>query len=676
MMPPVLEESTSDSAPRGTAPSGGGGGGVPSGGYIKVSPPLPRHLGGNVFVGVRRTYAFDGPWMGTGREPFISTGDAGAPQQHRGGLARHGAATMLMIWGVVIIGIALAAFVVLMDMRPGGAVAVLSDSVKAALGSGGGGVEAAGVAANSSASSDTSRNSTTRAPREGRETAEGSSPPSGKNSTHAPEGSPDENREGDVSVKGTTSEKTTTSRTTPAPTTTVRPTSTTLTTTTKTTTGVLDRTFSLERKIMCIDPDRCDKPFFGVNLAGWLILKEDLWSPMMRDVGVHDEWTFIDKRGGPLGEQAITAMHDHWGTFVTDKDLDRMMAFGVTHCRIPLGAWLLDGDAAVDAGFVKGGERYLFRLVAWLKQRGMKAVLALTGAPGGQAANAPWTGKRRDAAEFFTSEAHFEEGKVAIGRLVHLVRSFDDNALTRGVIVGMELLDEPDPEFWATSPGVREFYEEMIPVVRSTLAPEKCAVLLSFAGPAAKSDGAEWLRSKRREAPEDFAGVFYDAHISHRPGGGEAKTLLESPATASCKTCCRDPALLKLWAGVPVVVGEFSAVMGLDLPHAAAFWTSYVENQLSLWASTPNILGAFFASHRSVAASENATMAMLRRRRLADDAGSVAQIAPSLLAIIATVPRGWTPEVSSRLCPGEDLDKCPDFESEHTSWRDDCQWEG
>merc|ERR1719230_2122404 len=79
-------------------------------------------------------------------------------------------------------------------------------------------------------------------------------------------------------------------------------------------------------------------------------------------------------------------MHKHWNDWLTEADLDALRAFGVTHCRIPIGYWLLgDADKAAEDGFVDGGQRYLFRALAWLKARNMKAVLVLQGAPGGQA---------------------------------------------------------------------------------------------------------------------------------------------------------------------------------------------------------------------------------------------------------------------------------------------------
>ena len=95
-------------------------------------------------------------------------------------------------------------------------------------------------------------------------------------------------------------------------------------------------------------------------------------------------------------------MKAHWETFVGEKDLDLLLHFGVTHVRVPIGWWLVDYDVA--DGFVDGSERYFFRLIAWLQQRGMRAMLDLHALPGAQVAFSGATGRTYSKAGLFEPE--------------------------------------------------------------------------------------------------------------------------------------------------------------------------------------------------------------------------------------------------------------------------------
>jgi len=422
----------------------------------------------------------------------------------------------------------------------------------------------------------------------------------------------------------------------------------------------------LEASIFCAGQIGCSTPFFGVNLGGWLVLEEKLLPAMMQ--GAQDEWEYTKSLGGPLDAKAIEAIHHHWETFVTEKELDELKAIGVTHCRIPVGYWLVDYDEA--DGFVSGGERYLFRLLAWLKQRAMKAVLDLHALPGAQAANSGSTGRRTGTAQFFLNAALHQRGRQAIKKLAGLILQMDTNILTSDVVVGMGFVNEPAWDYWDTSPGIKELYEAMIPEVRKILPREKCAIMLSFAGPAMRSEGMEWLTAMRNERPEEFAAVFYDAHIFHAYGDNDAPGRVWREDVDSCKTCCRDPALLQplVRAGLPIIVGEYSVETGFG-GQDTDFQQAYLQNQLSLWASTPGIMGSFFWSFRTLT-SPSSTSEEGTPASLLEVMASGAEVSPSL--------RGSSSASSpptSGMCPKEDLAKCPDIFPGNVLWTDDCHWQ-
>jgi len=347
-------------------------------------------------------------------------------------------------------------------------------------------------------------------------------------------------------------------------------------------------------------------------------------------------------------------MHSHWETFVTEEDLDRLLHFGVTHVRIPIGWWLV--DYRESDGFVDGGSRYLFRALAWLKLRGMRALLDLHALPGAQTPGQSFTGKVSPTARFFERPDLFERGKAAILGLARLILTYESNPLTTGVVIGMEPANEPGGPFWDTTPGIRALYEEMVPRVRRLLPADRYLVLLSFPD---LRQGTGWLDWKRKSDPTNFEGVAVDAHIYHSYGDDNAAGRRWRIDVDSCKTCCRDGRALApaMEAGVPVAIGEFSLNTGF--PGDRAFWVRFMRFQLSLWKHLGGVIGSFFWNHRIAPAPGNWYEEM------------------SLLDLMQ--PHGPLPSLShvnlEVLCYGKDVAKCPSFNEETVSLTDECYWE-
>lgn len=415
------------------------------------------------------------------------------------------------------------------------------------------------------------------------------------------------------------------------------------------------------RNFACGTKDWCDLPFMGVNIGGWLVMEDDLWPAEMKDQGIGDEWTFIQHLGGPTSPRAVKAMKEHWETFITDKDLDDLRWFGITHVRVPVGYWLVDYNQS--DGFVYRGQLFLFRFLGWLKQRGMKAVIVLQAVPGGQAVDRSSTGRRTWEPEFFLDRELYERGQRAMYKLAEWIAQANENPLTEGTVVGLELLNEPDWQYWSRSPGIRELYETMVPKLRKLLPARKCAFLLSFQEPML-NEGLNWLTRMRYKHPDDYTSVFYDAHISHVASQGATWHVDANP----CKTCCRDPLLLKPleMALVPVVIGEYSLDTALHSgPQSWPANVAYFRNQLSLWANSPGVLGSFFWNHRVLTSSYS-------------------RMNVSLLSLLDLIkPDGplynpWNVShmdvVAGGLCPDVDLTRCPHFHSKTVRWTDECHW--
>mmetsp|Transcript_8230 Transcript_8230/g.25607 ORF Transcript_8230/g.25607 Transcript_8230/m.25607 type:complete len:529 (-) Transcript_8230:2-1588(-) len=425
------------------------------------------------------------------------------------------------------------------------------------------------------------------------------------------------------------------------------------TTLTRTTTTAV---FHPSSDFTCSGAGGCGGPFVGVNLGGWLLLEDWIWPEEMQQKGIGDEWTLIQRHGGPQSPEAIAKLRRHWDTFVTEEDLDRLRGFGVTHVRIPVGYWLV--DFRPEDGFIHGGSRYLFRVLAWLKRRGMRALLDLHALPGGQAPGQSFTGKKAPAALFFQVPDLYERGKNAMLNLAQLILTYERNPLTSGVVLGMEPVNAPDWEHWATSPGVQELYEDMVPKLRALLPAERYAIFLNFME-SPRTTGSAWLARMRAKDPESYRAVIYDAHMYHSYGDDNKPGRQWNAYVDSCKTCCRDPYVLEplVSKGVPIVIGEYSLNTGF--PGSPEFYLEYLRDQLSLWASIPGVVGSFFWNHRIAPAPGDWYQEM------------------SLVDLIQ--PHGPLPPVAQVnlevLCYGKDIAKCPAVEPQAARWDDECRWE-
>lgn len=403
----------------------------------------------------------------------------------------------------------------------------------------------------------------------------------------------------------------------------------------------------------CSGAAGCGHPFVGVNLGGWLVLEEWMWFEEMHGMGIKDEWSLMKDLGGPSSMSAIAVLERHWDTFVTEADLDRLLAWGATHVRIPVGWWLI--MYREKEGFLHGGLHYLKRVLRWLKLRGMRALLDLHALPGAQAGNQGFTGHMHPTAQFFKNKDMFEQGERAMIGLAQMILEFERDPTMYGVVLGMELMNEPDWKYWEKEPGIMMAYETMIPKLRRLLPANRYAIFVYF---NSVLDGPPWLQMMRTKEPVVYEGVIYDLHVYHQYGDNNKQGRHYTPDVDHCKTCCRDLLLLDIIAaaGVPVAVGEYSVCSGFW--NDDDFHVTFMRNQLSVFRRTKGLIGSFFWNHRIL---------MAPNRFFAEF---------SLLDMMK--PGGPIPKVKdleiNSTCRGWNLTKCPKYDPANVTWFSECKW--
>jgi len=399
--------------------------------------------------------------------------------------------------------------------------------------------------------------------------------------------------------------------------------------------------------------------FVGVNLGGWLLLEDWMWEKEMRGQQIPDEHTLVKRYGGPHDPRAVAMIQAHRETFVTETDIDRLRDFGVSHVRVPVGYWLVDYDPA--DGFIDGTERYLYRLLRWLQVRGMRCVIDLHALPGAQVTGQSFTGKKSNKAYFFLDEAQHKRGRRAMVRIAKLILGYEKDPSTAGVVMGFELVNEPGWDYWRKENGVKQLYDEMVPVLRRYLPANRFVLLLNFME-SPRYEGSEYLASRRTKDPTNWNNVIYDAHTYHAFGDDDKhpgpKYEAKRGGIDACKTCCRDNLVLDpmVQLQVPIVIGEYSLNTGFA--GNPDFYDDFLRSQLSLWATTQGVIGSFFWNFRI----------------LRNPGGWFKEM--SLLELVQ--PEGPIAPVSrmdlSRRCPDEDLSLCPVYDPREVRWTTECQW--
>ncbi|EEY20762.1 endo-beta-1,6-glucanase [Verticillium alfalfae VaMs.102] len=116
----------------------------------------------------------------------------------------------------------------------------------------------------------------------------------------------------------------------------------------------------------------------GVNLGSLFVFEPWIANSAWTGLGCEDspdrgsEFDCVSKLGQ---EQADAAFQGHWGSFITESDLDEMKRYGINTIRIPLGYWLDRSLVDSSENFPQGAEEYLVRICGWATARGLYIIL-------------------------------------------------------------------------------------------------------------------------------------------------------------------------------------------------------------------------------------------------------------------------------------------------------------
>ncbi|KAN0070042.1 Glycoside hydrolase superfamily [Elaphomyces granulatus] len=177
----------------------------------------------------------------------------------------------------------------------------------------------------------------------------------------------------------------------------------------------------------------------GVNLGSLFIIEPWMSNTTWNNMGCGDSASEFDCVKLLGQDKANAAWAQHWDSFITQDDIQRMTSYGLNTIRVPVGYWMREDlvDRSTEY-FPEGGLAYLERLCGWASDAGLFIIIDLHGAPGAQQLNA-FTGQVPAQVGFYNSDNYERALKFLewMANMTHTNNNFRN--------VGMlEVVNEPE----------------------------------------------------------------------------------------------------------------------------------------------------------------------------------------------------------------------------------------
>jgi glucan 1,3-beta-glucosidase len=270
-----------------------------------------------------------------------------------------------------------------------------------------------------------------------------------------------------------------------------------------------------------------DTKLRGVNLGGWLVLEKWMTPSLFEGLEANDETNFCNE----LGEAKYERLKAHRDSFIQKSDFTWLSIQGVNAVRIPVGHWILDGQAP----YVAAAE-YLDTAMDWADEIGLKVIIDLHAAPGSQNG---WDHSGK-AGEILW---HTKEENIV--RSLDIVGQLAERYAGRPSLYGIELLNEPH---WTVPiETLVGYYQEGYRRVR-----EHCGNTVAVIISDAFRPLQEWVDVMNKP---DFVNVVLDTHLYQAFDKKYAHMKLEEHIQSSAEW--REN-IEQFTANKPLIVGEWS----------------------------------------------------------------------------------------------------------------------
>lgn len=206
-----------------------------------------------------------------------------------------------------------------------------------------------------------------------------------------------------------------------------------------------------------VGPDGTPFAIRGINLGNWLV-PEGYMFKFRRMHAPKEINLLIERLVGPADAKAFWDSFRE--TYVTEEDIRYLKAAGFNTVRVPLH-YALFMDPQDPSRFEGPGYRLLDRLIGWCRTAGLKVIVDLHAAPGGQ------TGVNHDDGTGFPLVFYVPSyRRQTIDLWRHLAERYRDEP----TVLGYDLLNEPispynDVDY--LNPRLEPLYKEIVAAIRT-----------------------------------------------------------------------------------------------------------------------------------------------------------------------------------------------------------------
>jgi glucan 1,3-beta-glucosidase len=314
-----------------------------------------------------------------------------------------------------------------------------------------------------------------------------------------------------------------------------------------------------------------DKPLYGVNLGGWLVLEKWMTPSLFAGTDAVDEYTFSSNADASLQER----LKEHRDSFVTQSDFLWLQLHGIRAVRLPIGYWVF-GDEEPYLATIE----YVDKAFQWAEETGIKILLDMHAAPGSQNGN-DHSGR--------SGSIGWDKDSANIIKTLDVITKLARRYKASPSLLGIELLNEPSPRI--PRRNLLKFYQAGYRIIRGECGPDTWVVF---------HDAFRPKRWKRKLKQTEYSGMYIDRHEYQNFSKHDKRLNVSGHLDKTLGTVKKLLGKMARWH--PVVVGEWSlaldqqSVSGLNETEQLAARIAYGAAQLLAYE---NSTGWFYWSYKT-----------------------------------------------------------------------------